>query len=792
MARPKGINQKARYRAHSIRMSRYAGRVQSVYDALNREVASFVARTGYDGTKPFRFSDYPSTRRAMEQVQASFVNDMRSVVYSGTSEEWRQSNLVQDLLADKTLKFYGATTNGKKHKVYYQTNSDALKAFQERRDKGMNLSQKLWNQSKNYKEEMEFAISSAIEKGTSAVKLSKRLSKYLNDFPSLKKDYKEKYGKAVTCQDCEYRSMRLARTEINMAYRKAEQERWKQFDFVLGYEVKLSSSHPKEDICDGFAGKYPKNFTFLGWHPNCLCYVVPILKSEDEFFGNTKTSEEVTEYPQPVMDWLGENEERIAAAREAGTLPYFFENNDETLVRAYFDSDGSTQIGYVNIFAERKYMKEASGKFLRYGTREEVLSQLAQWDELTAAMDAIEGEFDAACLRTVAKTQDTTYTGLSRKTLGSALRKADTMYGGDLSQLEDLIRCSFCCRSDEYLKVVETVRREMPIYKDLSTRQYMHTQKADAYICRFMNVGYANGAKGEIMVNPVEMIVGRESREMSIRYLGKDLYEKIRLLAEKEGIELHKGHIMYEKFRICKTVEEKVAAYKEVQEYMASLSKVDPYAKAAKAVTASDAKLMRDMAMKNAEALDKMTNDIARAHGGRCTPINMKSEESILRKSRTDKTTPYTLKDVVRTTIIVPPDKIDAVIADLKKAPGFMRHKAQFGPQFYGYTGNIVNIEMSNGVIAEVQVNTPAMIFGKEPEKVARMILGDKVWEQIQMISGMEGGLGHKYYEEIRILDLVKDKKKIEELAAKSEKYYSRFRDLKLGKKAGKRKRTKS
>ena len=329
MAKPKGVNQKAKWRAHSIRIAKYVGRVQSVYDTLNKEVAMAVVKTDYDGSKPFRFSDFPLTKKKIEEIQADFVRDLRTVIYSGTSAEWHESNLVQDLLADKVLKFYGAKERGKKHRIYYQTNNDALKAFQRRKENGMGLSERLWNQSKNYKKEMEFAISSAIEKGTSAVKLSKRLSKYLEDYPSLKKDYKEKYGRAVTCQDCEYRSVRLARSEINMAYRTAEQERWKQFDFVLGYEVKLTQNgRHVPDICDDLAGKYPKDFKFMGWHPNCMCYVIPILKSEDQFFNNEDASE-ITEPPQGFKDWLKANAERIDKATENDTLPYWYTDNEK-------------------------------------------------------------------------------------------------------------------------------------------------------------------------------------------------------------------------------------------------------------------------------------------------------------------------------------------------------------------------------------------------------------------------------------------------------------------------------
>lgn len=368
MSRPKGINYKGKYKAHFSRLAAYVGRVQTVYDTLNGEIAKIVSGTDYDGSVPFRWRDFPETRKAFEEVQSSFVTQMRGIVYSGTSDEWKQSNLVQDLLADKVLKFYGSRSGGQKHKVYYQTNSDALKAFQQRKDKGMNLSSKLWNQSKSYKEELEYAISSGIEKGTSAVTLSKRLSKYLADFDSLKKDYKEKFGKAVKCTDCEYRSIRLARSEINMAYRSAEQERWKQFDFVLGYEVKLTQNgRHVQDICDDLKGKYPKDFVFVGWHPNCMCYVIPVLKSEEEFFGESE-SQYIEDVPDGFKKWISDNEKRIEAAKEHDTLPYWYKDNLSYVGSISKDQDYSK--------VEKFFTDEEKKKWsLSEDTRKELLSR---------------------------------------------------------------------------------------------------------------------------------------------------------------------------------------------------------------------------------------------------------------------------------------------------------------------------------------------------------------------------------------------------------------------------------
>ena len=331
MGKPRLPNQRKAYKELSKRLAGYMMQVRNIYDRLNEKAAVIVESVGYDGSVEFAFSDYPEIKRDLQLFQRQFVGDMQSLIYSGTSAEWKNSNMFQDLVANKALKYYRAQVGGDKFKHYFQTNSDQLKAFQSRRDRGMNLSSKLWNQSQMYRDSLEATISTAMEKGMSAVTLSKRLSKYLNDWPKLQADYQEKYGKATRCYDCEYRSIRLARNEINIAYRTAEQERWKQFDFILGYKIKLSGSHPRYDICDDMVGDYPKDFKFVGWHPNCLCYVVPIIMSEDEYWSNNRENSYnlVTSPPDNFAKWVSENLERIDEARSRGTLPYWVRDNHE-------------------------------------------------------------------------------------------------------------------------------------------------------------------------------------------------------------------------------------------------------------------------------------------------------------------------------------------------------------------------------------------------------------------------------------------------------------------------------
>ena len=341
MAKPKTPNQKRKYGELNKRLAKYVMLVESIYEDLNLEAAKIVGITDFtiDSDRPFMWSDYPQTRKRIRDLQERFVEDIGAVIYSGTSEEWKNSNEVQDLLANKVLQTYGATIGKEKYEILYQPNNDALKAFQQRKDKGFTISYKLWNQSTLYKQELEEAISCAIQKGTSAIILSKQISKYLLDFPQLQKDYKERFGKASRAMDCEYRSIRLAASEINMAYRQAENLRWQQMDFVVGYEIKLSNNHtcngkPFQDICDILAGKYPKDFQWTGWHPLCRCYKIPILKTEEEFWewdgrneATTASVNEVKYVPDAFKKWVLDNQERISTAKERNTLPYFLKDN---------------------------------------------------------------------------------------------------------------------------------------------------------------------------------------------------------------------------------------------------------------------------------------------------------------------------------------------------------------------------------------------------------------------------------------------------------------------------------
>lgn len=184
------------------------------------------------------------------------------------------------------------------------------------------------------------------------------------------------------------------------------------------------------------------------------------------------------------------------------------------------------------------------------------------------------------------------------------------------------------------------------------------------------------------------------------------------------------------------------------------------------------------MARASGKEVQSTAESIAQKYGAKCTPINFKSEKSIRRKVLLERQevpmfSPKNLKDTVRTTIVADNKDIDFIISDLIKHKSFVRLKKQ--KTSLGYVGNIVNLITNNGLIAEVQVITPYMIYAKESPKIAKQLLGESMWNKIMQKTKLEGGLGHKFYEQWRLLN-PKSKEAIE-IAKKSVEYYRHFKN---------------
>lgn len=583
------------------RTEHYADNVRRLYATATDELLKLSAMKASNGVSAaFSFSD---NKRLSEQANA-ILRALYSGVYNeikgGVIAEWGNANKSCDALITS---IFGRKVKEDNHYArFFARNKESVDAFFKRKSEygGLNLSQRVWKYVGDFKTEMEMALSVAMGEGKSAATISREVRKYLQRPDMMFRRFRVKTGEqdifdadgnvvgkepvygrvwkrkvvdavtgnvswqTVNLKDYSfgrgvYRSsyknaMRLARTETNMAYRTADQERWRQLDFVIGYRVVLSDNHPEPDICNdlsarrgekGSRGVYPKDFVFKGWHPQCRCYVVPILADEKEFdkiqeaiLNDEPIPESKSVIREPnkyFQDWWKSNKSRVA---EAQSLPYWVKDNP-------------------------KYAK---------------------------------------------------------------------------------------------------IKRE----------------KTDA--------------------------------EKSLEKAIKDVVIKAR------------------------------SSGGEVQ---------------------------------------GLAESIAAGHNAICTPINYKSEASIKRKVlsrriKDDSFMPEDLTDCVRTTIIVDTRQLKYVINELKAQESFYKYKPQ--KTILGYVGNIVNVKTNNGLVAEIQVNTAKMIYAKELPENAKAILGEKLWNKIHRETGIEGGLGHKYYEEWRVMSKEEQQSaKGIALRKRSEEYYSHF-----------------
>lgn len=352
------------------RTEAYAEKVRQQFAlTVNEILALNKSMPTLDEGVMFSFDDQSmKVQKQVEELLRQLHSVATMAIKKGITLEWEQANIECDKLVQSC--FGKKVLSSPEFAAWTQRNENARDAFIARSDNGLNLSDRVWQSVRQLRDEMEVAMTVAIGEGDSAASMSRKVREYLNE-PDLMfrrfryKDaetgeWKRKWKKRIKDETTgkykwidynrdDYKTgagvykssaknaMRVARTETNIAYRRADNERWQQMDFVLGQRIQLSHNHPKKDICDKLQGDYPAEFVFDGWHPQCFCFATPILMDEEEMAKVTEAflrgekytpkGKKITSYPQNFKDWVTEHSEQIAASRDRGTEPYFIKNN---------------------------------------------------------------------------------------------------------------------------------------------------------------------------------------------------------------------------------------------------------------------------------------------------------------------------------------------------------------------------------------------------------------------------------------------------------------------------------
>lgn len=341
-------------RQHIANLAKYGKLIDEIFRAATREAAAIGATVpNFDPSRVFSFDDYPITHERVRTLLSQLESAIETAVVNGVEAEWTLANNKCSALSQRVFGNNIGRLSQAQHRRYFSNNAEAQQAFLARKEQGLNLSERVWRYTTDFRKDIELGLDIGIRNGLDADEMSRELRQYLQQPEKLFRRVRDEHGNLVLSQRASeyhpgqgvYRSSyknarRLAVTETNMAYRTAEYDRIQSLDFVVGIEIKLSNNHtcngiPLHDICDDLCGRYPKDFKFTGWHPHCRCHVVTILKTEEELMqenaailrGEEPSSESVNrvdDVPDNFKEWLTNNEER---AKRSFTMPYFVSDN---------------------------------------------------------------------------------------------------------------------------------------------------------------------------------------------------------------------------------------------------------------------------------------------------------------------------------------------------------------------------------------------------------------------------------------------------------------------------------
>jgi hypothetical protein len=320
----------------------FLNEIADLYGMTYDDVARLVYSAGLSTDKRFAFRGNKRLSEETDNVLKQLAEATTATIVAGTAHTWGLSNTKNDEITRAFLHDRAIPERFMRH------NTDKLAALQKRKIDGLTVSSRVWKYTESLKTDLEMAIDVALKEGTSAAELSRSIRRNLNNPDALFRRVRNQYGQLVpskamlayhpgagVCRSAAQNAIRLAGTEINMAYREADLLRWQQQDFVVGYEVKTSLRKLTVcPLCGELQGVYPKNFVWVGWHPRCRCYATPVLAKEGEFIdwlnngSSANFSGQMTDTPTQFKKYLTDHSDQVGRAMERGKLPYWVRDND--------------------------------------------------------------------------------------------------------------------------------------------------------------------------------------------------------------------------------------------------------------------------------------------------------------------------------------------------------------------------------------------------------------------------------------------------------------------------------
>lgn len=329
---------------HNIAINKLINEIKGLYLQTGKKVVQAGAVASMGG-KEFKISTSTQYKKMFRVLFNDLQKGIESGIINGVRAEWeRGEERAIDTIAKQLRGKLSLEALEKLKQDKFGATAPAYAAFQDRMKNGLKLSDRIWDMTNEYKRDLELLVN--INSGRSAQDMAIDLQRFLNDPDHLFRRVRNAAGELEMSKAMAnfkpgtgvYRSsyknaLRLARTEVNMAYRRAENARYQSLPFVIGYDVRLSNAHPVFDICDELKGRYPVDFVFSGWHPQCLCFTTAVLSSEEDYEKLEQAilngeplpeQKHIVEMPESFNKWVERNKERAGNWK---SQPYFIRDN---------------------------------------------------------------------------------------------------------------------------------------------------------------------------------------------------------------------------------------------------------------------------------------------------------------------------------------------------------------------------------------------------------------------------------------------------------------------------------
>ena len=370
----------------------------------------------------FNFDNFPQLKARLNEIFNDYYQNSllcyKSGITDGVALAYNHDEMViggYSVLTDKAIR------------VARDTAAATFIANRLKTKNGLNLSQIVWNYCQQTKSEFEMAMSNTIadgiKKGSSAEEIGKGIRKYLNDPDMMYRRYHtikvqkngkkkdvvtwrrrriidgkvrfieeplEKVGMGVY-RSARKNALRVARTEINAAYHKARNERWQNEPFVIGQYIHVSPQHNIDDICNDLEGRYPKDYVWISWHPQCICTSDPITiqgEEKKEFYKRLMAGEDMSNYvspfavltmPEKYNQYIKDNSEAIVKAGMRGKLAWHLQDNTKYWAHLLSPSDRK-KLGLKAVSSKELILAKAKERHaLR--TKEQIDKIQSRWDK---------------------------------------------------------------------------------------------------------------------------------------------------------------------------------------------------------------------------------------------------------------------------------------------------------------------------------------------------------------------------------------------------------------------------